>query len=181
MDQDVILRLLPEVMRETRATSPVLDALTATMARHHDRPEQILDDLDLYFRPWASPDRFLPALASWVDLDWVLTGEQQAGREPFGPGTDRLRSLIANVRELSSWRGTATGLQRFLELATGIAGFVVRSSAEQPFHVEVVAPAAARPHLALVERIVIEQKPVATTHRVTVLDAPAAVEDEASG
>lgn len=170
MHADVILRLLPTVYAETHDQSDALQGLLGVMEFDHDEPEQIVADIDRFFRPTGAPDRFLPALAGWVDLAWLLTGEQQAGREPYGPGSHALRQLIAQARVLSDRRGTAAGLISFLETAIGVAGFAVNTSADRPFHIEVTAPAGTGAHRALIERIVAEQKPVCSTHHVAFVD-----------
>jgi hypothetical protein len=143
------------------------------MRGQHEPPEAVLALLDVWFRPLTTPNDAVPALASWVDLEWLLTGEERAGRADFRPGVDALRALIDEVRTLSSWRGTARGLVRFLEIATGVTGFVVRSSTERAFHVEVTVPPPAAAHLGLIERIVAEETPVCTTHEIVVADAGA--------
>jgi phage tail-like protein len=168
VDAAVILRLLPEVMRESARDDGVLDALVGAMDDLHEPGEQVLRDLDRWFRPLTTPAAAVPALASWVDLEWLLTGEERAGRAAFRPGVDALRALIDDVRELSAWRGTARGLTRFLQIATGVPGFQVRASSERPFHVEVQVPPAATPFLGLVERIVAEESPVCATHEIIV-------------
>lgn len=178
MQQNVVLRLLPEILSASIEDSPFLDAATSAIEHLHIRPEAVLADLDVFFRPRVVPRRYLPALSSWVDLDWVLTSEQRAGREPFGPGTIRLRYLIEGVHELSSWRGTSRGLQAFLETATGLTGFDVAASPDRAFHTVVTVPAAAVAHLALIHRIVAEEKPVCTTHEVVVAPSPTITEGQ---
>jgi phage tail-like protein len=174
MDTAVILRLLPEVVRESSTDDGVLDALLDAMRAQHEPPEAVLAQLDVWFRPLTTPNEGVPALASWVDLEWLLTGEERAGRADFRPGVDALRALIDEVRTLSSWRGTSRGLIRFLEIATGVTGFVVRSAEDRAFHVEVIVPSPAAPHLSLIERIVAEETPVCTTHEIVVADADSA-------
>lgn len=177
MDAAVILRLLPEVVRESAGDDGVLDAVLDVMQDLHAPPEAVLADLDEWFRPLTTPDRAVGALASWVDLDWMLTGEERAGRADFRPGLEALRALIDDVRTLSSWRGTSRGLRRFLEVATGVGGFDVRASIDRPFHVEVAVPQAASDHLGLIERIVAEESPVCTTHEIVVAGAATGTTD----
>lgn len=166
MDQSVIIRLLPAVYGEVEESSDLLRGLIEVMQDLHQPPEESLENVELYFRSAPVADRFLPALASWLDLEWLLTGEQKAGRETYRPGTMQLRRLIDQAANLSSWRGTATGLVRFLEVATGVEGFQVSSTGERPFHVAVWVPPEAAQFAGLVERIVSEQKPVCATHDV---------------
>lgn len=183
MDAAVILRLLPEVVRESAGDDGVLDALVGAMDDLHAPSEEVLGDLDRWFRPLTAPVAAVPALASWTDLDWLLTGEERAGRAPFRPGVDALRALIDDVRELSAWRGTARGLTRFLQIATGVPGFQVQAAPHRPFHFEVRVPQAAEPHLGLIERIVAEESPVCATHEITVgveATSPSASSEEVS-
>lgn len=173
MEAAAITRMLPEVFERAAVSSPLLRALVESMAELLARPDAVLTDLDRFFRPQVAAPRFLPALASWLDCEWLLTGEQQRGREPYGPGVEHLRAVLTHVCELSSWRGTATGLTGFLQLATGVTGFEVRTSEERAYHVVVVVPPAAEPHLGVVERVVHVQAPACVTTEIVVAAAAA--------
>jgi hypothetical protein len=84
-----------------------------------------------------------------------------------------LRELIAAAAFLSQWRGTAKGLLRFLETATGVEGFEIEEHARdangqpQPFHILVRAPAEAERYRGLVERIIEAEKPAYVTYELT--------------
>lgn len=166
-----IRRLFPEIFQRTSRPGSPLDALIQAMSALHEPSEQALADLDAYFDAYRAPERFVPFLAGWVDLEWLLVGapDEDAPLAPYAPGTGRLRELIAAAVQLSQWRGTARGLQLFLETATGVPGFEIQEQVPQPdgrpqpFHVRVVAPAAASPYQALVERIIAVQKPAYAT------------------
>src|SRR5690606_2807905 len=108
---------------------------------------------------------FVPYLAQWVDLDWVLGDTTDGATADFAPGVGRLRNLVALSSRLSGRRGTAAALRRFLETATGVGGFVVEDGREDdpPFHVRVQAPAAAQPWRAIIERIIEWERPVHAT------------------
>lgn len=69
----------------------------------------LLADVDRYFSPALTDPEFLPWLATWMAL--VLDEEWDEA--------DR-RRLIAEAVELYRWRGTVTGLQRYLEIYTGL-------------------------------------------------------------
>jgi hypothetical protein len=83
-----------------------------------------------------------------------------------------LRELIARAARLSQWRGTAEGLVRFLEAATGRVGFAIeeqvpdRDGVPRPFHILVRAPESAREQRGLIERIIEREKPAYVTHAV---------------
>lgn len=172
MDAAAITRMLPETFERAAVSSPLLRAVIGSMAELLRRPDAVLTDLDRFFRPSIAASRYLPALASWLDAEWLLTGEQQQGREPYGPGAEHLRAALTYACDLSSWRGTATGLTGFLELATGIRGFEIRTPPERPYHVVVTVPAAAQPHLGVVERVVHAQAPACVTTEIVVAAAP---------
>jgi hypothetical protein len=76
-----------------------------------------------------------------------------------------LRELVAAAAQTAKWRGTAPGLVRMLETATGQHGYEVDEHPTDaggrplPFHIRVVVPASAARLLNLVERIVEHEKP----------------------
>lgn len=110
----------------------------------------------------------VPFLARWVDLDWLLgDGAKDGPSHRFLAGLGHLRNLVALSPELSARRGTAEGLRRFLETATGVAGFEVDDAGTgRAFHVEVVVPEAAAGLGTLVERIVRAERPAHATYEV---------------
>ena len=167
--------LLPEVVGRTAQPGSLLGTILVLMEELHAPDEEILDDLPSHFNPYRAPDEFVTYLAAWVDLDRLLDeGARGLGfREDTAPSTGlgRLRELIAAAASLSKWRGTAEGLVRFLEMATGQPGFAVSqvmdaSGRAIPFHVRVSMPAAARPYRSLVERIVEMEKPAYVTYEL---------------
>lgn len=149
-----IARLLPAVLRRAIAPGAPLAALTAVIADLHDPAEAAAAELDACFDPWRCPARFLPLLAGWLDLPLpVTTGER------------RLRALIATAVGLHQVRGTPRALRVLLEAATGLRGFEidedVRDAAgrARPFVVAVRAPEAARPHAAMLARLIESERP----------------------
>ena len=117
--------------------------------------------LHAVFDPRRTPDRFVPFLAAWLDLGRVL---------PVTTGLSPLRELVAEAAAIAQTKGTARGLMLFLETAVGVSGFVIHEEVldpdgrPRPFHVRIVAPAAALPHRALVERIIESEKPAHVTY-----------------
>jgi phage tail-like protein len=173
MRRSEIERLLPEVFQRTLTPGGPLGAVVDAMEALHAPCEAVLAEVDRTFSAWRAPDRFVPALARWVDLDrLVATGADGAdapGERRPSTSLGRLRELIATAAYLSQWRGTAHGLTLFLTTATGQSGFVIEEALAgpdgrpRPFHIRVRAPAGAAPHRALIERIVEQEKPVYVT------------------
>ena len=170
MNRTDIGRMLPEVFQRTLAEGTPLDALLQAMEELHRPSEEVLAGLDRYFDPRRTPDAFVPFLARWVDLERVLLqpAPHYYGRPPMDSpiqsGLGRLRELVASAAYLSMWRGTVTGILRFLEVATGIGGFTVDEHvAGRPFHVRFTGSKAAEPYSAMIARIIEMEKPAYVT------------------
>lgn len=164
MDRENIARLLPVILQRTRRSDPpVLDALLGVMEDLHTPSERVLAELDLYFDPDRTPDRYVPFLARWTDLDRFLDPD---GGFPTGLG--RMRDLILAAVSLSQERGTRRGLIRFLEIATGVRGFQIVEDPDRPFHVLVFCPDAAlledERRSRLVRQIIEAEKPAYVTY-----------------
>jgi phage tail-like protein len=176
MKQREIEWLLPGVFQRAVHPGNPLDALLAVMEELHASDEDILDRLDTYFDPYRAPDAFVPYLAYWVDLARFLPAdidEALASSAPlWPPGLGRLRELIAASADLSRWRGTAAGLVRFLETATGVQGFRIdeqpigTDDLPQPFHITVYAPLASQVYEPLLRRIINQEKPAYVSYEL---------------
>ena len=171
MKRAEIEHLLPAVFRRAVPQAPgLLRGLLDAMETLHAHPDSVLGSLETFFDPRRAPDAFVPFLASWVDLDRFFDRSfglhpQDEGLEPFSAGLGHLRELTGRAAYLSRWRGTRRGLVAFLETATGITGFeVVEAPVEKAFHVQVRVPEAARPHDALIQRIIQSEKPAYVTY-----------------
>lgn len=167
--------LLPAVFQCAVLPGSPLRAILQAMEALHAPDEEVLEAFPSLFDPYATPDELVPTLAAWVDLSWLLAGSAGGlGGEdtpPLASGLGRLRELVAAAAYLSRWRGTARGLARFLDTATGVVGFevddsVVEGGRIRPFHIRVRAPARAREYQALVEQIVNMEKPAYVTHEI---------------
>jgi len=167
--QELILDRLPDVFKEGATPGDPLFALTGVMEELHARDEDILTGFGAYLDPRRTTDPFVPYLAGWVDLAWLLVDPPddpyaQPGT-PFPGGLGALRELVAAAAQAAKWRGTAAGLVRMLETATGEQGYRVDESVTDdhgrllPFHIRVVVPPAAARYLNLVARIVEHEKP----------------------
>jgi phage tail-like protein len=162
-----ILRLLPGVIQRTARPGNPLAAVLSVMEALHAPSEEVLENLDALFDPRRAPDRFVPFLARWVDLDLPVT-----------TGLGRLRELSAAGVELSRWRGTARGLLLFLSTATGRQDFEVDErvpgpdGVPLPFHIRVRAPGELVPHRPMLERIIELEKPAYVTYELHFTQLP---------
>jgi phage tail-like protein len=141
----------------------------------HEPVETVLHDLDRYLDPRLARPDFVPYLAGWVDLDWLLVAapsEPLATTPSLASGLGTLRELVAAAAELARWRGTARGLLRFLDTATGTPGFAIEENVSgdqrqpRPFHLRVVAPAEAAVYRPLIERVIVAEKPAYATYEL---------------
>ncbi len=182
MKRDEIERLLPSIFQRTLHEGGPLDGLLGVMEQLHAPAEGVLAGLDATFDPRRTRDEFVPFLARWVDLDRIFEPESDnaaSTRPPISTGLGRLRELTAAAAWLSKWRGTARGMHRFLQTATGEAGFEIREnkdSAGRPrrFHLVVTAPAALKTHRTLIERIIQSEKPAYVTAELVFRNGDAA-------
>jgi phage tail-like protein len=166
-----IRRLLPDIFQRTAQPGGPLAALIEAMSGLQQPSENALANLDSNFDAYRAPERFVPILAGWVDLDWLLVTGSGEGIQSvtYAPGSGQLRELIAAAVSLSRWRGTARGLQQFLETATGVVGYEIQEQVldgdgrPRPFHLRVTAPPGAAQYEGLIEQIIDEQKPAYAT------------------
>jgi phage tail-like protein len=176
---DEIAALLPAVFREALASDEIFQTLLEIMEAIQEPIEERMRRLSLVFNVLLTEEAFVLMLARWVDLEWlfmdVASDSLMASDQGWDSATipfDRLRLLIAQSNVLSAQRGTARGLQRFLEIATGSRGFQIDETT-QPFHIVVRVPAAVADQELLIERIIVAEKPAYVTWEKAVLPAPA--------
>lgn len=155
-----ILQLLPEIVRRTVHEGTAISDVVAVMEQLHAPVEDVLDTFPTYLDPYRCPEAFVPMLAHWVGLGWLLA-------DSFPDVADvehgALRELIVHSSELAKARGTEPGLARFLRLATGVDTFTVLPDPATGFGIDVRGPAAAKPHRALARRITLHEKPAFVT------------------
>ena len=173
MQADEIRFLLPDVFRRSLAPGSPLAALLHVMDSLHAPVEDAIAQFPDYLDPMRTPELYLPMLARWLDLDRLFDHRMIGRKVPPGrllpTGIGPLRELIARAAELSRWRGTARGLQSFLETATGRTGFQILESPPgpdghpQPFHIRIICPAAAHRDRQLIMQIVQSEKPAYVT------------------
>jgi phage tail-like protein len=177
MKRNEIEALLPDVFQRAAQPGTPLFALLEVMATLHRPSEETLTTLDRYFDPYRTPERFIPYLAGWLDLQRLILARGEESLV-FPPGTGRLRELIVAAAHLSRWRGTGRGLLRFLEVATGLAGFEIDETVPGPqgkpraFHIQVTAPAESKAYRDLIERIIEMEKPAYVTYDLMFKEAP---------
>jgi phage tail-like protein len=154
MTREYVEQQLPGVIRRAINRGDPLAALTAAVADLLDPAVAAANELDRYFDPWRCPERFLPLLASWLDLPLPVT-----------TGVRRLRELISAAVRLHQVRGTRRALLALLQAATGMRDFEIdetvrdAAGAVRPFVVAVRAPAAARAHASMIERLIDSERP----------------------
>jgi phage tail-like protein len=179
--QTEILERLPDVFKEGATGDDPLSALLGVMEQMHAPDETILGDFGRFVDARRTTDDFVEYLSAWVDLAWLFLDPPddpyaQPGR-PFPGGLGALRELIAAAARETKWRGTAAGMIRMLETATGVQGYRVEEAVldEQgrrlPFRVRVIVPAEAARYVDLVERIVEHERPAHVIATVA-LDRP---------
>ncbi|MER0204870.1 MAG: hypothetical protein DU480_13695 [Nitrosomonas sp.] len=174
MKHHEIKQLLPEVLKRTDQAGSPLYGILEVMEILTEPIENSLNNLPRYFNPYTTPEEFLPFLAGWVDLDrFFIPFHYQSTTMPEYLQTiesDRLRELIVTATQLSKLRGTTSGLQSFLEIATGLNGFEVEEMVSDnkidpiPFHIRINAPKAAKIYHSLIERIIEQEKPAYVTY-----------------
>ena len=177
MTSEEICQLLPEVFQRAAVEGSPLAALTEAMQALHEPTDAALSSLAQALNPFTAPDRFVPFLARWVDMGWLLRTPGTGGEEgplELVPGLSmaRLRLLIAHATALSQGRGTHHGLVTFLRLAVGLEGIEIQDwappgrEAAAPFHLVVAAPAEARPMAGLIHTIMTFEKPAYATYEL---------------
>jgi phage tail-like protein len=178
MERQRILRFLPENY-QLAALDPggVLWAALGVMEGLHAPVDRILRSIDSYFDPYRAPDPFVLLQASWLGLDRYFDwsgGTPGVGEARYPAGTDQLRLLIAEFPELVRSRGTHRSLTRFLEVATGVRGFVVEDGdkAGEAFHILVGVPTTATPLLDLVDRVIAGERPAHATWEIRMIADP---------
>jgi phage tail-like protein len=162
-----IEQLLPAVFQRTISANSPLYGLLETMSHLQEPSEAVLQNLNGFFNPYTTPDRFVAHLAGWLDLKRFLSEMPDSAQTTVGllTGTGHLRELIASAASLAKWRGTVRGLTQFLEIASGVTGYRVderpvdSKNQIKPFHIVVYAPAQSKAYQLLLERIIELEKP----------------------
>lgn len=120
--------------------------------------DQMADHFDLFIQADTSPEDFTDELANWLGLrldeKWPL---------------EKRKALLREAGELYRWRGTRRGLQRHIEIYTG-----VKPEIEEPkgqgnhFRVTLRPPKKGSVERETVERIIEANKPAHTTYELEI-------------
>ncbi len=107
------------------------------------------DHIYMYFDPRTCPAPLLPWLAGWLDLSF-----------PPGWPEGRKRKVLAEGTTLLRWRGTRFGLERLIEVFTGLTPQISELPGEPyVFHIRLLVPAGATVDDAQVEALIRAHKP----------------------
>lgn len=139
------LRYLPAIFQENEFLGRYLRIFETIWEPLEWRQNHI----NLYFDPRTCPPSLLPWLASWLDLTI----------NPYWPEA-RIRRLIAEAADLYRWRGTAYGLKRLIEVATGVTPTITEEPS-QPFvfHISLTIPPDSDVDARLIDDLVRTHKP----------------------
>lgn len=113
----VFLRNLPDIYQE----NDFLRRFLRIFEEIWEPLEQRQDHIEMYFDARTCSASFLPWLAGWLDLPL----------NPHWPEA-RQRLLLSRAMELYNWRGTRYGLQRMIEVCTGVTPSITEDPT-QPF------------------------------------------------
>jgi phage tail-like protein len=120
-----------------------------------------IDNFDLYLNPGTTPSSFLPWLASWYQIS-------------FGPtwDDDKRRLFLKEAHWLFAWRGTKKALSRVLEIYTGVESEIEEPEADDlahTFRVTIRIPPGQTIDRQTVEQLIEINKPAHTLHELTIL------------
>jgi phage tail-like protein len=171
MTEPELRQLLPGIFQRTLSDASPLRAMLGAMEELHAPDEEALDQVDSICDPSRTPDRFVPFLAHWVDLERIFLRGDATGAEenPISTGLGRLRELVATAAYLAKRRGTREGLRAFLETALGATGVRIEeavlddSGRQKPFHIRVSCPRTTEVHRALIQTIIEVERPAYVT------------------
>jgi phage tail-like protein len=117
------------------------------------------DHIDMYFDPRTCPAALLPWLAGRLDLAF-----------PPGWPERRMRNVLAEATTLLRWRGTRYGLERLIELFTGLTPRISEHRDEPyVFHIALTVPAEATVDDVQVEALIRAHKPAHAGYVLEVL------------
>ncbi len=122
--------------------------------------ERRQDQIAMYFNPHTCPPGFLPWIADWLALSINTDWPEQ-----------RIRRFIAEAMDLYRWRGTRYGLERMIEVCTGIAPQITEPPG-QPFVFQVAMklPQETDVDRDLIEQLIVAHKPAHTGYTLEIAE-----------
>lgn len=133
--------------------------------------DRMISHIYYYFDPRLAPEHLLPWLATWVDLvlneNWPI---------------ERRRELIRFAAELYRTRGTRRGMNRYLRIYSGVEPQIIEPGQERPgeaalaphtFRVIIETPDPSQLDRALIEQIILAEKPAHTAYLLDIRPTPA--------
>jgi phage tail-like protein len=170
---DRLARFLPSFYQ----TDDLMKGLLAICEATFRSVEEVLDHIDLYFDPEVTPSRFIPWLASWMDLPLNKKWPEE-----------RQRRLIKRAIELYRWRGTRRGLAEYLRIYAGVEPIISEQFpgmrlgpethlginsplGEEMRHGFTVTLPAGGYDVDVVREIIEAEKPAHTTYKIEILPA----------
>ena len=155
-----VVDAVPPILRPDPDGAPTepIDAMISAMA-------ELLASLDAgvaaapeCIDPRKAPERFLPMLALWMDLAWLLE-HGATGERRLRSGTGRLRELIALRAHHLRLRGARAPLEETVRLATGLDEIEIIEDPDAPFSFSLRAPPLDPTTRARIVQIVAREKP----------------------
>jgi phage tail-like protein len=101
------LRYLPAVYQEESASKEFLERFLSVFESALYDSEETISRIHVYFDPMATPDDFVPWLASWLSLDLYELLK------------DKNRDFILRAIEFYKQKGTASGIAALVSFLTG--------------------------------------------------------------
>jgi len=144
--------------------APFIEKFLQLFEEQYDKLESHVDKIPHLFNPWKVESKFLPWLASWLDLSLP---------EEWSERTKR--SLIHNIFSIYRKRGTHDGLNTILGIYLGSAVQSIKKDPEMP-HVFIVTvnfpefkPAELTRRIRTISDVIDREKPVHTDYKWNVL------------
>lgn len=105
---------LPELYRRDMGNDSFLDRFLAIFQSIYDDISGQMKEFVNYLDPGVAEPELLHRIAAWLDVD-----------EPYMWTEKQLRYLLAHAKEFFEARGTAKGIEMYVELYTGETPFVI--------------------------------------------------------
>lgn len=137
------LKYLPSIYLDNDFTGRFLLIFEAMMS-----PDiWVIDNLDLYFAPEIAPLEWVRWIASWFDI--YIAPELPAERQ---------RAILSQAGWLAARRGTRAGLERLLELYSGVRPEIIEEAAHFTVKLPMSESSVSLPR-ELLESLIIKNKP----------------------